>query len=67
MSFQRKEVRDVVATLEDEGWKVLRYKRHIVLRHECGAQIVVSCSPSDMRTLKNTKKNAQRAIERMKE
>lgn len=65
MSFQRKDVRDVVADLEAEGWVVIRHKRHIVLRHECGAQITVSCSPSDVRALKNVMKKANRAVERM--
>lgn len=65
MSFHRKDVRDVVADLEAEGWTVVRHKRHIVLRHECGALLTVACSPSDVRALKNVKKNAERAIVRM--
>ena len=65
MSWQRKDVRDVIAELETQGWAVIRHKRHIVLRHTCGAQITVACSPSDVRALENTRRNAQRAIERM--
>lgn len=66
MSFQRKDVRDVVAELETQGWVVVRHKRHIVLKHECGALITVACSPSDARALKNTRKKAYRSVERMK-
>jgi hypothetical protein len=52
------------------GWEPVRCtgKGHMVLRHvETGAQVTMSCSPSDQRSLLNLLRVARRAVRQAQE
>lgn len=58
-----KTVREVLAELLAEGWRVVRNSRHLILRHPSGAQYAMCKTPSDGRRWRdNLRSDLRRSI-----
>jgi hypothetical protein len=62
---QHKHVRQLLAELEKAGcWMGRRGRGHIVVRHENGRSVSVPATPSDRRSLENTRAEIRRVTNR---
>jgi len=50
-----------------EGWRQERTKKHIMLKHPCGAMVVVSLSASDHNAYRNMEADMKRELRRHNE
>lgn len=58
---RNREVTDLVATLEAQGFRVVRRKRHWMVYARSGnGMVTMPISPSDVRSMKNTKAQLRR-------
>lgn len=56
-----KDVQAVIRYGEERGFKIVRAKKHIIMRNEEGAVVTLSRSPSCPRTAENCKKEFDNA------
>lgn len=52
----------IVALAKSYNFKLIRQSKHLIFRHECGAQVVTSASCNDHRALKNVETNIKHAL-----
>lgn len=52
----------IVALAQSYDFKLIRQNKHLVFRHESGAQVVTSSSCTDRRALKNVETNIKHAL-----
>lgn len=52
----------IVKLVESYNFKLIRQSKHLVFKHECGAQIVTSASCSDRRALKNIESTIKQTL-----
>ena len=55
----RKELSDIATA---NGFELVRTTNHLIWRHACGAQVVTPKTPSDHRSIKNSRKEFPRAL-----
>lgn len=52
----------IVALAKSYNFKLIRQNKHLIFRHESGAQVVTSASCADWRALKNVEANIKHAL-----
>ena len=52
----------IVALAKSYDFKLIRQNKHLIFRHESGAQVVTSASCADWRALKNVETNIKQAL-----
>lgn len=52
----------IIALARSYNFKLIRQKKHMVFRHDCGATLVTSASCGDWRSLKNVEANIKQIL-----
>ena len=52
----------IIALAESYNFKLIRQSKHLIFRHECGAQLTTSKSCTDRRALKNVEANIKQIL-----
>ena len=54
--------KQIVALAQSYNFKLIRQTKHLIFRHESGAQVVTSASCGDWRALKNVESDIKKAL-----
>ena len=59
-----RQARATIKVAERHGYSLVRWKRHLVFRHPCGAQVVTAATPGDKHGLRNFETDLKRNLDR---
>lgn len=63
--FFRK-ARATIRVAERHGYSLVRWKRHLVFRHPCGAQVVTAMTSGDKKSLRNFETDLKRNLDKIR-
>lgn len=59
-----RQARATIKVAERHGYVLVRWKRHLVFRHPCGAQVATAVTPSDKHGLRNFETDLKRNLDK---